>query len=91
MFTISNAQKAGIRVCSGGILGLTKRKNNVEMAFELKRLGVDSIPLNILNPIKNTPFENNEPIPPLEILRTFAVFRFVLPKALIRTWLAVVK
>ena len=55
------------------------------MAFELKRLGVDSIPLNILNPIKNTPFENNEPIPPLEILRTFAVFRFVLPNALIRT------
>ena len=86
MFTISNAQKAGIRVCSGGILGLNETKEQrVEMAFELKRLGVDSVPLNILNPIKNTPFENNKPIPPLEILRTFAVFRFVLPKALIRT------
>ena len=86
MSTISNAQKAGIRVCSGGILGLNETKEQrVEMAFELKRLGVDSVPLNILNPIKNTPFENNEPIPPLEILRTFAVFRFVLPKALIRT------
>lgn len=86
MFTINNAKKAGIRVCSGGILGLNETpEQRVEMAFELKRLEVDSIPLNILNPIKGTPFENNKPLSPLEILRTFAVFRFVLPKALIRT------
>lgn len=86
MSTIENAQKAGIRVCSGGILGLNETpEQRVEMAFELKRLGIDSIPLNILNPIKNTPFEDNEAVPPLEILRTFAVFRFILPKALIRT------
>lgn len=86
MYTISNAQKAGIRVCSGGILGLNESLDQrVEMAFELKRLGIDSIPLNILNPIKNTPFEHNKALPPLEILRTFAMFRFVLPQALIRT------
>jgi len=84
--TIENAKKAGIRVCSGGIFGLLESlEQRVEMAFELKRLGVDSVPLNILNPIKNTPFENNEPLSPLEILRSFAVFRFILPKALIRT------
>lgn len=86
MYTINNAQKAGIRVCSGGILGLNESLDHrVEMAFELKRLNIDSVPLNILNPIKNTPFENNESLPPFEILRTFAVFRFILPKALIRT------
>lgn len=86
MSTIANAQKTGIRVCSGGIFGLNETlEQRVEMAFELKRLGVDSIPLNILNPIKGTPFENNEALLPLEILRTFAVFRYVLPKALIRT------
>lgn len=86
MFTINNAQKAGIRVCSGGIFGLRETpEQRVEMAFELKRLGIDSIPLNILNPIKNTPFENNEGLKPLEILRAFAVFRYILPKALIRT------
>lgn len=86
MFTIENAQKAGIRVCSGGILGLNETlEQRVEMAFELKRLGIDSVPLNILNPIPGTPFENNKPLKPLEILRTFAVFRFVLPRALIRT------
>ena len=80
MFTIDNAQKAGIRVCSGGILGLNETlEQRVEMAFELKRLHIDSVPLNILNPVKGTPFESND------ILRTFAVFRFILPNALIRT------
>ncbi|WP_462132807.1 biotin synthase BioB [Veillonella tobetsuensis] len=86
MFTIDNAKKAGIRVCSGGILGLNETlEQRVEMAFELKRLNIDSIPLNILNPIKGTPFEDNKALKPMEILRTFAVFRFILPKALIRT------
>lgn len=86
MYTISNAQKAGLRVCSGGILGLNETpKQRVEMAFELKRLNIDSVPLNLLTPIAGTPFENNAPVPPLEILRAYAVFRFILPKALIRT------
>ena len=86
MSTIENAKKAGIRVCSGGILGLNETlEQRVEMAFELKRLNIDSIPLNILNPIKGTPFEHNKALKPMEILRTFAVFRFILPHALIRT------
>lgn len=86
MGAIENAKKAGIRICSGGIFGLGETpEQRVEMAFELKRLGVTSIPLNILNPIKGTPFEYNKPLSPLEILRAFAVFRFILPTALIRT------
>ena len=86
MSTIENAKKAGIRVCSGGILGLNETlEQRVEMAFELKRLHIDSVPLNILNPVKGTPFESNEALRPLDILRTFAVFRFILPNALIRT------
>lgn len=83
---IHTAQTAGLRVCSGGILGLGETpQQRVEMAFTLKDLGIDSVPLNILNPIAGTPFENNQPLSPWEILRTFAVFRFILPKALIRT------
>lgn len=83
---IRTVQKAGIRVCSGGIFGLGESLDQrVEMAFKLKEMHVDSIPLNILNPIPGTPFEHNKPLSPLEILRTFAMFRFVLPKALIRT------
>lgn len=83
---ISTAQKAGIRVCSGGIIGLGESLDQrVEMAFKLKEMHIDSVPLNILNPVKGTPFYHNKRLPPLEVLRTFAMFRFVLPKALIRT------
>lgn len=83
---IAVAQKAGIRVCSGGIIGLGETpEQRVEMAFALKALHIDSVPLNILNPVKGTPFYTNRRLPPLEVLRTFAMFRFVLPKALIRT------
>ncbi len=83
---ISAAQKAGIRVCSGGIIGLGESLDQrVEMAFTLKKMHIDSIPLNILNPVKGTPFYTNRRLPPLEVLRTFAMFRFILPKALIRT------
>lgn len=86
MATIENAKKAGIRVCSGGILGLGETpEQRVEMAFELKRLDINSVPLNLLNAIVGTPFENNKKLTALEILRTFAVYRFILPKALIRT------
>lgn len=83
---IQRAQKAGIRVCCGGILGLGETLDQrVEMAFHLKKLHIDAIPLNVLNPIPGTPYEHNEPLAPLEILRSFAMFRFVLPKAQIRT------
>lgn len=84
--TIRNAQAAGLRVCSGGIFGLGEtREQRVEMAFTLKELGIDSVPLNLLTPIPGTPYENNKPLAPLEILRAYAVFRFILPKAQIRT------
>lgn len=80
------AQEAGLRVCSGGILGLGETpQQRVEMAFTLKKFGIDSIPLNILNPIKHTPLGNSVPVLPWEILRAFSMFRFVLPHALIRT------
>ncbi len=83
---IRTAQEAGIRVCSGGIIGLGESlEQRVEMAFHLKKMHIDSVPLNILNPVKGTPFYTNRRLPPLEVLRTFAMFRFVLPKALIRT------
>lgn len=57
----------------------------VEMAFHLKEMHIDAVPLNVLNPIPGTPFEHNKRLSPLEILRSFAMFRFVLPKAQIRT------
>lgn len=83
--TIHIAQKAGLEVCSGGILGMGEsREQRLEMAFLLKELKVDSLPLNILNPIPGTPLADKEPLPPLDILQTIAVYRFILPETDIR-------
>ena len=83
--TIKNVQKAGLRVCSGGIFGLGESQfDRIDMAFTLKALNVDSIPLNILTPIPGTPLENNEALNPLEVLKTIAIYRFINPKVSIR-------
>ncbi|WP_101912888.1 biotin synthase BioB [Megasphaera vaginalis (ex Bordigoni et al. 2020)] len=83
---IRMAGEAGLRVCSGGIIGLGETpEQRIEMACTLRDLGVDSIPLNILNPIAGTPLAAAPHLEPWEILRTFAVFRFLLPQAQIRT------
>jgi biotin synthase len=79
--TISYLKKAGLKICSGGIIGMGEtREDRCELAFSLKEVGANVVPINILNPIKGTPFENNAPLPPLEILKTIACFRFVLPR-----------
>jgi biotin synthase len=78
--TIKNAKELGLEVCSGGIFGLGENfSDRIEMAFELKELDVDAIPLNFLIPIVGTPFENNKILSPQEILKIIALFRFILP------------
>lgn len=84
--TIQTARDAGWRICSGGIFGLGETiEQRIEMAFTLKALGVDSVPMNFLNPIPGTPLENRPTLTPLECLQTIALFRFLLPEADIRT------
>jgi biotin synthase len=79
--TIAYLKEAGIRICSGGIIGMGEtREDRCELAFALKEAGASVVPINILNPIKGTPFENNPPVPPLEALKTIACFRFILPR-----------
>ncbi len=83
--TIKNAQKANLEVCSGGIIGLGETiKDRIELAFELKKLKIKSVPINILNPIPGTPLENISKISYDEIKQTVAIFRFILPDAAIR-------
>ena len=78
--TVNAACRAGLQVCCGGIIGLGEAiEDRVDLAFALRDLGVDSIPLNFLNPIPGTPFANREPVSTLTALRTIAMFRFVLP------------
>lgn len=79
--TIRYLKNAGIRVCSGGIIGMGEtREDRIDLALSLREVGSDVVPINILNPIKGTPFENIEPLTPLEILKTIACFRFILPE-----------
>jgi len=83
--TIKAAQKAGIPVCSGGIIGLGESwVDRINLAFQLKELKVMSIPVNVLNPVKGTPLEDSKNLSQEDILKTIAIFRFINPKALIR-------
>jgi biotin synthase len=79
--TISYLKKAGIKICSGGIIGMGEtREDRCDLAFALKEVGANVVPVNILNPIKGTPMGENPPLPPMEILKTIACFRFILPR-----------
>lgn len=83
--TIRIARDAGMNICSGGIFGLGETiEHRIQLAFELRDLQVGSVPLNVLMPIAGTPLEHQPLLKPDEILRSMAIFRFVLPKADIR-------
>lgn len=83
--TIKNVMKAGIEICCGGIIGLGEsREDRVKMAFEIRDLGIKSIPINVLSPIKGTPLEGQGIIVPFEILKTMALYRYIIPDSYIR-------
>lgn len=82
---IQAAKRAGLSVCSGGILGLGESvEDRIDMVLTARKLGVSSIPVNVLNPIPGTPYEKNPVLSGEEILRCIAVFRFLIPDGLIR-------
>lgn len=83
--TLEMVKKEGMYVCSGGIIGMGETwEDRLDMALSLAKVGVDSIPINVLMPIKGTPLEDKEPLSEEEILRTIAFFRYINPKAQIR-------
>lgn len=82
---IKRAQAQGLKVCSGGIIGLGESfEDRIDMALTLAELSIRSIPVNSLMPIKGTPMENNRRLTEEEILRTIGMFRFLNPEADIR-------
>lgn len=83
--TIKNAQAVGLDVCSGGIFGMGETmEDRIDMAMDLRELNIYSIPINVLTPIKGTPLENVTPITPVEVIKTIAIYRFMMPKSYIR-------
>lgn len=83
--TIKLAQKVGLNVCSGGIIGMGENwQDRIDMAVELSELKIKSIPINSLMAVKGTALENIPPLKAEEIFRTIAIFRFINPDANIR-------
>ena len=82
---INSAQSAGLEICSGGIMGLGETmEDRIDMALQIRELNAVSVPINILNPIKNTPLENNKILTLNEVRRIVAIFRFALPDKYIK-------
>ncbi|MBI5741692.1 MAG: biotin synthase BioB [Nitrospirae bacterium] len=83
--TIEAAKSLALSVCSGGIFGLGESwADRIDMAFALKELGVDSVPVNFFTPVTGTPLEGRETMSPLEALKIIAIYRLVLPDRQIR-------
>ncbi|MGQ9645797.1 MAG: biotin synthase BioB [Thermodesulfobacteriota bacterium] len=83
--TIEILKDQGFSICCGGIIGLGESaQQRLELAFSLRELKIDCIPLNILNPRPGTPLEHSDPIPPMEIIKTIALFRLILPKGTLK-------
>lgn len=80
--TVRLAKQAGLRVCSGGLFGLGESmEQRVELAFTLRELEVDSVPINFLDPVEGTPLAGAKNLTPLECLHTIALYRLILPTA----------
>lgn len=82
---IKLAKKVGLKVCSGGIIGMGETwDDRIDMAVSLSELQIESIPINALMPINGTCYEDLEPLSENDILRIIAIFRYINPTAYIR-------
>lgn len=85
--TLSNVRAAGMKVCSGGIVGMGEQAS--DRAGLLQQLAnmeqhPDSVPINMLVKVAGTPFENLDDLDPLEFVRTIAVARIIMPHSRVR-------
>lgn len=83
--TVRVAKAAGLELCCGGIIGVGESfEDRIDMALKIREIDAVSVPINILNPVKGTPMGDNTPVTKEEVLRTIAIYRFIMPKVYIR-------
>jgi biotin synthase len=85
--TLENVRKAGITVCSGGIIGMGESDDDrCEMLRTLANLDPqpESVPINALVPVEGTPLADRPPVDPLDLVRMIAVARILMPKSRVR-------
>lgn len=83
--TIEAVHEAGLSLCSGGIVGMGESwADRIALAIEARGAGVDSVPINFLQPIAGTPLGEHAIMRPMEALKVIALFRFLLPQAEVR-------
>lgn len=83
--TVRNARKAGLSVCCGGLFGLGESwEDRIELALTIRSLDVQSVPINLLDPVPGTPMEAQPVLTEEEVRRIIALFRFLLPRQYIR-------
>ena len=83
--TIRNARAAGLEICSGGIVGMGEKDEDlIDLAMALIDVKPDSIPLNTLHPATGTPLENCDNLTPQRCLKVLCLFRFLHPRTELR-------
>ena len=85
--TLENVRRAGISVCSGGIIGMGEStRDRVRMLVTLASLDPhpESVPVNALVPVKGTPLGDRPPVDPLELVRMIATARIMMPRSMVR-------
>jgi len=83
--TIEAAKSVGLSVCSGGIFGMGETwQDRIDMAFSLKELDIDSVPINFLIPVKGTALAHRKRLHPFDALKIVSLYRFILPRKEIR-------
>ncbi|MBI4549519.1 MAG: biotin synthase BioB [Candidatus Omnitrophica bacterium] len=83
--TLGAARAAGLELCCGVLLGMGEtREDRVDAAFEIRTYAPECVPINLLDPRPGTPLENQPLLDPIEVLKTVAVFRLILPGSPLR-------
>jgi biotin synthase len=83
--TVENVRRAGLSTCCGGIIGMGECDEDIiDLAFALRKLKVDSLPVNFLHPITGTPLEKRRDLTPARCLNALCLFRLTNPSAEIR-------